>query len=65
MSKIYPKEKNPSGLQPNGLKWTSHPRSLSGLYYEHPVVDPQVMHFKHVPFRIMVMLPHSGQESPV
>ena len=22
--------------------------------YEHPVVVPQVMHFKHVPFRTMV-----------
>lgn len=33
--------------------------------YEHPVVAPQVMHFRQVPLRIMVMLPHSGQASPV
>jgi hypothetical protein len=31
---------------------------------EHPVVLPQVTHFKHVPFRTSVKLPHSLQESP-
>src|ERR1700678_2964838 len=30
----------------------------------HPVVPPQVSHFKHVPLRTMVKLPHSGQASP-
>jgi hypothetical protein len=30
----------------------------------HPVVPPQVSHFRQVPFRTMVKLPHSGQASP-
>ena len=30
----------------------------------HPVVPPQVSHFRHVPLRTMVKLPHSGQDSP-
>jgi len=29
-----------------------------------PVVPPQVVHFRHVPLRTMVKLPHSGQASP-
>jgi hypothetical protein len=29
----------------------------------HPVVPLQVSHFKQVPFRTMVKLPHSGQDS--
>ncbi len=32
--------------------------------YEHPVVDPHVSHFKHVPFRTSVKFPHSPQASP-
>lgn len=32
---------------------------------EQPVVEPQVMHLRQVPLRIIVMLPHSVQESPV
>ena len=31
----------------------------------HPVVLPQVSHFKHVPLWTMVKLPHSGQASPM
>ncbi len=30
----------------------------------HPVVPPQVSHFKQVPLRTMVKLPQSGQDSP-
>jgi len=32
---------------------------------EHPVVVPQLSHFWHVPLRISVKWPHSGQGSPV
>jgi hypothetical protein len=34
------------------------------LAHEHPVVLPHVSHFRHVPLRTMVKLPHSGQASP-
>jgi hypothetical protein len=34
------------------------------LRQEHPVVLPQVTHFRHVPFRTSVKLPQSLQESP-
>lgn len=30
----------------------------------HPVVEPHVSHFRHVPFRTMVKFEHSGQASP-
>jgi len=30
----------------------------------HPLVPPQVSHFKHVPFLTIVKLPHSPQASP-
>lgn len=48
-------------------------RNMSGLSdvsdagvedYEQPLVDPQVSHFRQVPFRTMVKLPHSEQLSP-
>ena len=32
--------------------------------YEQPLVEPQVSHFRQVPFRTMVKLPHSEQLSP-
>ena len=32
--------------------------------YEHPLVDPQVSHFKHVPLRTMVKFPQLSQGSP-
>jgi hypothetical protein len=32
--------------------------------YEHPVVDPHVSHFKHVPLRTSVKFPHVPQASP-
>jgi hypothetical protein len=32
--------------------------------YEHPVVPPQVSHFRQVPLRTSVKLPHSPQASP-
>ena len=32
--------------------------------YEHPEVEPQLMHFRQEPFRTIVMAPHSVQESP-
>jgi hypothetical protein len=32
--------------------------------HEHPVVEPQVMHLRHVPLRTRVKLPQSPQESP-
>ena len=35
-----------------------------GVNQEQPEVAPQVMHFKHVPFRTSVRLPHSWQASP-
>ena len=31
---------------------------------EHPVVEPQVMHLRHVPLRTRVKLPQSPQELP-
>lgn len=30
----------------------------------HPVVEPQVLHFRQVPLRTSVKLPHSPQLSP-
>ena len=30
----------------------------------HPVVEPQVLHFRQVPLRTSVKLPHSPHESP-
>jgi hypothetical protein len=45
-----------------------HSRGTSGSKrpggYEHPLVAPQVSHFKQVPLRIRVKLPHSSQLSP-
>jgi hypothetical protein len=38
--------------------------SLNQIRHEHPLVAPQVSHFKHVPLRTMVKLPHSPQASP-
>jgi hypothetical protein len=35
-----------------------------GRLYEHPVVDPHVSHFKHVPFRTKVKFKHSEHISP-
>jgi hypothetical protein len=32
--------------------------------YEQPLVEPQVSHFRQVPLRTMVKLPHSEQLSP-
>jgi hypothetical protein len=32
--------------------------------HEHPLVEPQVSHFRQVPLRTMVKLPHSEQFSP-
>ncbi len=32
--------------------------------HEHPLVDPQVSHFRQVPLRTRVKLPHSPQLSP-
>ena len=42
------------------------PRQSKGIRepYEHPLVEPQVVHFMHVPFRTRVKLPHSPQASP-
>ena len=39
-------------------------RSLP-VFQEHPVVEPQVTHLRHVPLHAVVKLPHSAQESPV
>ncbi len=33
--------------------------------YEHPLVSPQVVHFRHVPLRTIVKLPHDEHTSPV
>ena len=32
--------------------------------YEQPLVEPQVLHFRQVPFRTSVKLPHSEHGSP-
>ena len=32
--------------------------------YEQPLVEPQVSHFRQVPLRTIVKLPHSEQLSP-
>src|SRR6185312_15840315 len=37
---------------------------LPALNYEHPVVDPHVSHFKHVPLRTSVKFPQVPQASP-
>jgi hypothetical protein len=37
----------------------------SKIHQLHPVVAPQVSHFKHVPLLTSVKLLHSGQASPV
>ena len=47
----------------------THPASPTSLdfcdeRYEQPLVEPQVSHFRQVPFRTMVKLPHSEQLSP-
>ena len=34
------------------------------MAYEQPLVEPQVSHFRQVPLRTMVKLPHSEQLSP-
>ena len=34
------------------------------IFHEHPVVVPQVMHLRQVPFRTMVNWPQSPQGSP-
>ena len=34
------------------------------LHQLHPLVDPQVSHFKQVPLRTIVKLWHSEQETP-
>ena len=39
-------------------------RWLPGSRQEQPLVDPQVVHFMHVPLRTRVKLPHSPQASP-
>jgi len=36
----------------------------AGGAYEHPLVEPQVSHFRQVPLRTIVKLPHSEQLSP-
>ena len=38
--------------------------ATSNADHEHPLVDPQVSHFRQVPLRTSVKLPHSPQESP-
>src|SRR5271163_400907 len=38
--------------------------TIVGTGHEHPVVEPHVSHFRHVPLRTMVKLPHSPQASP-
>jgi hypothetical protein len=42
------------------------PGSSPGMttFHEHPVVDPQVSHFMHVPFLTKVKFPHSPHISP-
>jgi aldehyde dehydrogenase (NAD+) len=37
---------------------------LARRAYEHPVVDPQVSHFRQVPLRTRVECPQAGQGSP-
>ena len=50
--------KRPEKLQP----LVDHNRCP--MIYEQPLVEPQVSHFKQVPLRTMVKLPHSEQLSP-
>jgi hypothetical protein len=38
--------------------------SWNNACQEHPLVAPQVSHFRQVPLRIRVKLPHSSQLSP-
>jgi hypothetical protein len=55
-----------AGLDPATTLSAATP-GAAGVGYEpqlHPVVDPQVSHFKHVPFRTSVKFAHSGQDSP-
>ncbi len=39
-------------------------QQLTRNNHEHPVVEPQVLHFRQVPLRTSVKLPHSPQLSP-
>jgi hypothetical protein len=43
---------------------SDHVNEGDGISYEHPLVEPQVSHFRQVPFRTIVKLPHSEQLSP-
>jgi hypothetical protein len=55
--------RNKCGDDNNGELKTNHPGVSAGVkssplfaaaFYEHPLVDPQVSHFRHVPFLTIV-----------
>lgn len=48
---------------PSGRRGRSLEEELVRIY-EQPVVPPQLSHFRQVPLRTSVKLPHSGQLSP-
>src|SRR5690242_10230360 len=47
-----------------GGPWPPFPGNEKSYAHEHPVVLPHVSHFKHVPLRTSVKLPHSPHASP-
>lgn len=49
---------------PGGEAWPFHRQGESIAGHEHPLVEPQVSHFRQVPLRTIVKLPHSEQLSP-
>lgn len=51
-------------LAPRGANLCAPETPKSRNIQLHPVVEPHVLHFKHVPFRTSVKLPHSPHESP-
>ena len=54
-----------SGTKENGRDTPGHDVFFVEVeVYEHPLVPPQVSHFRQVPFRTIVKLPHSEQLSP-
>jgi len=53
--------------EPQNLRKTSNSKAAHTKVpetYEQPVVEPQVSHFRQVPFRTSVKFAHSGQDSP-
>ena len=51
-----------AGIDPRKASNTSPRQGCAA--HEHPLVDPQLSHLRHVPLRTIVKFPHSEQLSP-